>query len=367
MNNQIKNKENIKVVQLIDSLEPGGAERMAVTLANSLVGEIELSCLVVTRQEGGLKKSINPEVKYDFLNKKKSIDFKALMKFKNFIKLNKIKIIHAHGSSYFFAVLLKLVYPKVKIIWHDHFGNRANQNSFDFLLRFFSIFFSGVFAVNEELKLWANKNLFTTNIAFIPNFCELKNIEKKTTYLKGDVEKRIVCLANLKSPKNHLFLLKSFTLSELPKLGWTLHFVGKDFNDDYSKALHEFILVNKLENTVYLYGSCLDTNHILSQARYGVLASTYEGFPVTLLEYGMSNLIVLSTDVGYCSKIITSGSTGFLFDTNEPSSLLILFNSLPNSDLENKRLGDNFNTFVTENYTAKIILRQLIVYYQKWI
>ena len=367
MNNQIKNKENIRVVQLIDSLEPGGAERMAVTLANSLVSKVELSCLIVTRQEGGLKKSVNSAVKYCFLNKKKTFDFKAIIKFKNFIKLNKIKIIHAHGSSYFFAVLLKLVYPNVKIIWHDHFGNRANEQGINFLIPCFSIFFSGVFSVNEELKLWAMKNLFTANIAFIPNFCELKINETKTTYLKGDIEKRIVCLANLKSPKNHFFLLKSFALSELPKLGWTLHFIGKDFNDDYSKVLKNFIFENELNNAVYLYGSCLDTNHILSQARYGVLASTYEGFPVTLLEYGMSNLVVLSTNVGYCSKIITSDKTGFLFDTKDPNSLRVLFNSLPNSDLQNKILGDNFNTFVKENYTADIILRQLIGYYQKWI
>ena len=67
--------KEIRVIQLIDSLEPGGAERMAVTIANRLAEEVAFSGLVVTRLEGGLKNTINQKVEYAFVNKKKSIDF----------------------------------------------------------------------------------------------------------------------------------------------------------------------------------------------------------------------------------------------------------------------------------------------------
>ena len=96
----------MRVVQLIDSLEAGGAERMAVTIANTFVNELPFSGLVVTRLEGSLKDSINSKVDYLFLKKRKALDFYALLRLRKFVKNNKVSVVHAHGSSYFFAVLL---------------------------------------------------------------------------------------------------------------------------------------------------------------------------------------------------------------------------------------------------------------------
>ena len=59
----------LRIVQLIDSLEPGGAERMAVNYANSLATVIPFSALITTRKEGALKKQLSPKVSYLFLNK----------------------------------------------------------------------------------------------------------------------------------------------------------------------------------------------------------------------------------------------------------------------------------------------------------
>jgi glycosyltransferase involved in cell wall biosynthesis len=136
----------------------------------------------------------------------------------------------------------------------------------------------------------------------------------KETFLKGDDGKRIVCLANLKSPKNHIAILLAFRDLKLEYLGWSLHLVGKDYEDNYSLNLKRFIKANKLESAVFMYGSCEDVQHILSQARIGVLASTDEGFPLSLLEYGLAQLAVVSTNVGYCSEIISNNSNGLLFN-----------------------------------------------------
>ena len=44
----------MRILQLIDSLEPGGAEWIAVTYANALVQDIAFSALVATRNAGPL-------------------------------------------------------------------------------------------------------------------------------------------------------------------------------------------------------------------------------------------------------------------------------------------------------------------------
>ena len=48
----------MRIVQLIDSLETGGAEKMAVSYANALSAEIPYSGLIATRKEGVLQKEI---------------------------------------------------------------------------------------------------------------------------------------------------------------------------------------------------------------------------------------------------------------------------------------------------------------------
>lgn len=42
----------MRILQIIDSLAIGGAEKMAVNFANALVEEVEFSGLVATRKEG---------------------------------------------------------------------------------------------------------------------------------------------------------------------------------------------------------------------------------------------------------------------------------------------------------------------------
>ena len=106
----------MRIVQLIDSLEAGGAERMAVNYANALSESIVFSGLVTTRKEGALKKQIGEKVSYLFLDKKRTLDIKAIFKLRKYISSNQVQIIQAHSSSFFLAVLVKLSLPKVKII-----------------------------------------------------------------------------------------------------------------------------------------------------------------------------------------------------------------------------------------------------------
>lgn len=60
----------MRILQIIDSLDAGGAERMAVQIANELQIAGHESHLCATRREGLLKKTINSEVGYLFIEKK---------------------------------------------------------------------------------------------------------------------------------------------------------------------------------------------------------------------------------------------------------------------------------------------------------
>lgn len=312
----------MRVLQLIDSLNAGGAERIAVNYANSLAARIEGSYIAATRGEGQLKAVIKPDVGYLFLDRKKTLDLKAALRLKKYIVSNQIDIIHAHGPSFFIAVMVKLIYPKIKIIWHEHYGARVKQTrSGNLVLYFCAYFFNAAFVVNRQLESWVKKKLPVRNVYCIPNFVPENLVLLQNTILNGTPEKRIVLVANLKEPKNHIAALRAFYNLDLQAKGWSLHFIGEDYGDQYADNLKAFIEKYKLQSVVYLYGPKQDIPFILSQAAIGLLVSTSEGFPLVILEYGMAGLGVISTNAGFCAEIIEDQKTGLLFDPSIPETL----------------------------------------------
>ncbi|MFZ4671538.1 MAG: glycosyltransferase [Flavobacterium sp.] len=350
----------MRIVQVIDSLEIGGAEKMAVNYANALLTKIEFSGLVATRAEGNLKNQLNEKVSYLFLNRKRIIDFAAVLRLRKYCKENNIDFIQAHGTSYFFSVLLKIVYPKVKIVWHEHFGARlredVNKNT---LLLFCSYFFKGIIVVNTSLEEWCKLNLRCNTIILLNNFT-LNKLEIPSTILKGIEKKRIVCLANLKYPKNHSFLVEiaSKILKEYPD--WSFHLIGKDFLDDYSNQLKAQIADYKLNGSVFIYGSKNDIFHILKQSDIAVLTSTSEGMPVSVIEYGLMKMPVVLTKVGEIPFIIKDGIEGFLVDVNDVDLFYEkLIKYIQDEDLR-VQMGDSLHQTIIKNHSEKGIITNFL-------
>ncbi len=351
----------MRVVQIIDSLNLGGAERVAVNIANQLVDKIDKSFLCTTREEGPLKEELNNDVGYFFLNRKKTLDFKAIKRLRDFITVNKIGVVHAHASSYFISSIIKILLPRVQLIWHDHLGNRSQiKPNSSFVLKLSSYCFDKVITVNSELANWAKTNLKTNEAIYIPNFTVRSKVDSYTQ-LNGVRSKRILYLANLRNPKNHLLLLRVFYDLNESFQDWTLHLVGKDYNDNYSKEIKSFIKSKALESNVFLLGQRNDVSNIISQCSIGVLTSTYEGLPMALLEYGLGSLAVVVTDVGQCKEVVSD--YGFVVKSQSESELKkALIKLMSNEELRTEKRRA-YNWHINQNYTAKQVISRIMDIY----
>ena len=150
----------MRIVQLIDSLEAGGAERMAVNYANALAQSVDFSGLIVSRKEGPLLKQVHGDVSYLFLGKKRVFDIKSLVTLRKFVTTNDVEVVHAHSTSFFLAFLLKLTNPKVKLLWHDHYGDSEFLSQRPIMsLKCTLPFFTGILVVNQKLRIWAKEKL----------------------------------------------------------------------------------------------------------------------------------------------------------------------------------------------------------------
>lgn len=354
----------MRIIQIIDSLEAGGAERMAVNYANALADTIEFSGLVVSRKEGPLLNQIKREVDYLFLNKKHSLDLKAFWKLRQFVKLNKVAIIHAHSTSFFIAFLLKLSLPSLQLIWHDHYGDSEFLSKRPtLLLKFCLSFFRGIISVNQKLKSWSEEKMQFKNVIYLPNFPSKQIEVTEQTVLVGIQGKRIVSLANLRVQKNHFLLLEVARKIKLSHPEWTFHLIGKDFKDGYSEQIKRTILDNKLENNVFVYGSKKDIGSILKQANIAVLTSQSEGLPVALLEYGLHKMPVVVTNVGEIPMLIEDGVNGFVVTSGNIKPFCESLVKL----IENKSIRADFgkalHNTINENFSEATIINN----YLKWL
>lgn len=349
----------MRILQLIDSLETGGAERMAVNYANILSQKIELSALIATRAGGGLESQIDSKVVFEILNKKSTIDFKSIKSLYRFCKFNKINWIHAHSSSFFLAVIIKCLLPSIKIVWHDHYGTKSQiTRLFKYSLFISKHLFSVILVVNDDLKKWSETILKHKKVYYLPNFTFSNNF-LAFTELSFKYSKKILCLANLRFQKNHELLLKVASVIKNKYPHWTFHLVGDNKNDGYAENIKQMIKTNQLENNVFIYGSKQDIDNIIIQSDICVLTSRIEGLPVSLIEYGKNKKPVVCTAVGEIPNIINN-QNGFIVPSDDVDAFVNALVSLIENPELRKTMGENLYKTIQNDFSAEIIIEKYL-------
>ena len=356
----------MRIVQIIDSLEIGGAERMALNYANELCNKISFSGLIATRKEGNLKLQLDSRVNYLFLKKKRTIDLSAVLRLRAYCKAHDVQFLHTHSSSYVSGLLVKLIYPKIRIIWHDHNGLSEFLSSRKVIsLKIASFFFKGIIVVNYQLKNWAENKLYCKDVIYIPNFTSYATSSTSESCLKGEQGKRILCLANLRWQKNHFMLIKVAERLSLSHPSWSFHLVGKDFKDEYSKKLGEIIVVKNLTRSVFLYGSKNDAFNIINQSDIAVLTSESEGLPVVLLEFGINKKPVVMTNVGEIPMIIKDKNNGILVPSNDDKQFYDALVALIDNPNLREQIGNALHSTIIKNHSADAIINKYLSWVKK--
>ncbi|HLN95380.1 MAG TPA: glycosyltransferase [Flavobacterium sp.] len=302
----------MRILQLIDTLAPGGAERMAVNYANAIFRATGYSAIVATRRSGPLATLLEPHVRQLDLRRRHTLDLRALFRLRRFIVSERITVLHAHSTSLFLAILIKLTLPSVTILWHDHYGDSEFLDRRPAkMIRLCLPLVASVIAVNQKLEEWVRRQGHKSVIV-LPNFTSPPNtVAAPLVTLGGTSGSRIICLANLRPQKDHFMLLDAMQLVLQSNPGATLHLVGQDFADNYSRAVRDRIESNKdLSTSVFLYTDCYDSFELIRQCDIGVLSSRSEGLPVALLEYGICGKPVVVTGVGDITRVVENDVNG---------------------------------------------------------
>jgi glycosyltransferase involved in cell wall biosynthesis len=194
----------------------------------------------------------------------------------------------------------------------------------------------------------------------LPNFTVLEKYQVPKTLLKGSAEKRIICVANLRFPKNHLFLVEVAKIINNKFPDWSFHLIGKDFQDSYSFQLKSEIKKQELKDAVFLYDSVQNVQNCITQSEIAIITSQSEGLPLVLLEYGLLEKPVIATAVGEIPKIITNEFHGYLVEKSDVVGFASYLEYLIENTEQRKYLAHNLNTKIKNEHGEQEIISQFL-------
>jgi glycosyltransferase involved in cell wall biosynthesis len=338
----------VHVMHLVDTLEMGGAERMAVNLVNAMPRGAYRFTLCTTRRDGPLADIVAPDVTRLRLNRSGRFDLAAVGTLARFIKGEHVRILHAHGTSLFLARLAARQSPRPAVVWHDHFGRYAVEERPAWLYRWATAGIDGVIAVNTPLRQWARQRLRVPadRSWYVPNFVMPDQNGSPPLDLPGRPDLRIVCVANLRPQKDHLTLIRA--MAQVVKTAPETHLLlaGETPDPLHLERVRAEIARRGLGAHVSILGPRSDVSAIVGACAVGVLSSSSEGLPLALIEYGIGGLAVVATDVGECATVLDGGRAGVLVQPAAADELAgALLRLLASPDLRAK-LGRRLQTHV---------------------
>ena len=176
----------------------------------------------------------------------------------------------------------------------------------------------------------------------------------------GNGPVKIISVARLDAPKDHALLIDALaTIKDIP---WELELIGDGPLTESIRARAHSLGIGE---RILFAGLCNDVPVRLSNADLFVLASGFEGFPLSILEAMRANLPVIASDVGGVSESVVEGTTGFLVPKGDKDALADRLRLLITDPELRKRLGLQGRFFYEREFSFDIMYNRTFEIYQR--
>ncbi len=296
----------MKILHIIDSLDLGGAERMAVELANVAHWYGHETGILATRALGPLEEELDPAVRRWSLQRTRRFHLR-LRRVKAILRQWRPQLLHVHGrSSMAFATLLKalkaLPFPAV---FHDHYGriwvDERPRRFFAAAVGWAAARFVGV---SEKNASWAIASGFPPGrVRVIGNaldFARLRGVSP--VVIEKEVAQALVrpvgiFVGGIRAEKGLLELIRA--LGQLPRESpWSLLVVGGGLDTSYGQTCKAEAERLQLASRLHLLGPRRDAVGLAKSCDFAVIPSLSESGPLVLIEYLACGLPTVATDTG---------------------------------------------------------------------
>jgi L-malate glycosyltransferase len=319
------------ILQVLHSLNVGGAEVLAVRLARRMQDRFRFvfACLDA---EGSMAAEMRAEgFAVELLQRRAGLDVGCVRRLAKYAQQQQAMLIQAHQyTPFFYSRAPGWWGRRLPVLFTEHgrvFPDLPNRKRMLFN-RCFLRAKDRVVAVGGAVKqaLIDNEGIPDQRIQVIYNGVHLADFAtSNATRLRLRAELGItpeqsvaIQVARLDSLKDHATALRTVARvrERLPNFVLLLAGEGPE-----RASIEQQVRELKLEPHVKLLGLRTDVRQLLSVADVFMLTSISEGIPVTLIEAMAARLPIVATDVGGVAEVVVAGETGYLAPAKDDAAL----------------------------------------------
>ncbi len=361
----------MKIVQVIGSCAPGGAEVFVKDLIKQLKffgHDVELWVMIsakdkklVTEETLDFEKSFVSElnsfdIPVKFLDKRQQKDWRKTTRNLR-IQYDRFKpeIVHAHLESVTFHVV-KAFSSKPNIVQTKH----STVINYPILQKtYLKRKCSRYVAISNKVKsvLINSLNLKPEEIVTIYNGIDLNKF--KINQKNNSEVKKIISIGRLTKAKDYpnLFRALDKLIPKLNKQNIPLPSVNIVGTGKLEKELKTLTSKMNLDNIVSFLGVRQDIPELLKESDIYVMSSEWEGLSISLIEALASGIPIVATNAGSNNEIVENNVSGIIVPIKNPEALAEgIYNLIINKDLRDrlsKEAIKRSDLFAIENCAKK--------------
>lgn len=354
-------------MQVVQSLRPGGLERVVIDLVNYASPDFFFT--VCCLEEGGAWANRVKPTRGNVvaLQKKSGIDWRLFRQIARLAKTARVRVIHSHNAQAHFYAALGGWLAGVKVMHTEHHPKLgAEERRINRVNRFAARFTDFSVAVSPRLGeiALAHEGARPDRFAVVPNGIHVEAYEaavdradlRRELSLPPDA-KLIGSVGRLVAQKNQALLLEAFKPIADARPDVFLVLAG---DGDLRAALRQQIEQLRLKDRAFLLGNRGDVPKVLGSLDIFALSSDNEGHPIALLEAMAAGCPCVVTDVPGNKDVIEEGVTGWLVPPRDATALNAALRKL----LDDTSLAQTAGVTARETVRAKFSVQQMCRQYE---
>ena len=298
------------------------------------------------------------------LDSKNPIDIiKTLFKLKKIIKEEKIDVIHSHHRmAAFYSKILSIFNKKIKRIYTAHNIFHNKRKLLKFALSGSEVVACGDGVKNNLVQFYGIKEE-KINIIYNSIDRPQKINKPKDDLLKQRENKTLIATVGRLTEQKGIDIFVSAMAKIIHKNKNVFAIVIGD--GELKENLKNLALKLGVEDNVKFLGYRSDVIELMSEMDFIVLASRWEGFPLTPIETFSVGKTIIVSNIDGNNEIVKNEYNGLLFEKDNIDELQEKINILINDVDKRKKLERNAEKTFEEKFSYKAFISNYIDVYNR--
>jgi glycosyltransferase involved in cell wall biosynthesis len=356
-------KEKPRILHVIDTTKPGGAQELIKHLVTGMIEDTELF-VAVLGEKGGYSNAFRKAgaIVFDIGSGSDRWGVFVIFRLIKVIRETQPNIIHAHLFKSLILSPIASLIASTKCIIHDHTGmyddSLIHYMPMNIIRKSYLLAYRGVLAICDQVLVLTNEmrdvyyeiyKMPRKKIAVVPNGIDVAHFSNEsrtklsllTQYNLPENTIIIIMVGRLAAEKDWITFIDIAKKRQSAEDSQVFLIVG---DGSQETILREYVLRQHLNNVLFL-GHRSDVRDLLKQADVFVLTSKREPFGIVLLEAMAARCPVVASKSGGPEAIIQHEHNGMLVDVGDPDGFAWAINNI----LKNKTMRENLveNAFHT--------------------